>query len=78
MSQQQRGRRTVMIRLDPELYQRLRAIIYHTGKDRSIQSLGHAAIRRCVLDIEALENGGKYFEPPALVEEKPPTPKRRK
>jgi hypothetical protein len=60
------------------LYHRLRAIIFHTGKDRTIQSIGQGAIRRAVLDIEAMENNGRFFERPAHVEPAQEKPKKRK
>ena len=69
MSENGNGRRTVMVKLDFELWRRLKAIVYHTGKDRTIQNLSHCAIRRMVNEIEARENNGQPFE---LLEQAPP------
>jgi hypothetical protein len=73
-----RSKRTVMIKLDQQLYYRLRAIIFNTGRDRTIQNLCSEAIRRMVIDIEALENGGRFYSIPDEQFAPAPKGKRRK
>lgn len=78
MTIERKGRQTVMIKLDRPIYTRLRAILYVTGRDRTIQSLCHEAIRRMVQDIEATENEGKPFKGPEVPAADPLRQRRKK
>ncbi len=72
-------RKPILLRLEPELRDRLDRILWHANRGRTIQSLCVAAIRHMVSRVEEVENGGNEFPPipeaiEAIAKAPPPPP----